>query len=255
MTVIQSIILGVVEGVTEFLPISSTGHLILTSKLFGIADEEFTKTFEIAIQFGAILAVVALYWKKILSDKETWKKVFIAFLPTAIIGFLLYRILKGYLLVNSLLVVWALFLGGVALIVFELWHRKRNGNYNQEIDYKKSFAIGAVQSLAMVPGVSRSGATIIGGLFMGVNRERIVEFSFLLAVPTMAAATFYDLYKSVGLFSFSDFPILAIGFVVSFIVALLSIKWLLHFIKNHSFIAFGVYRIIVALAFWIFVIR
>lgn len=254
MTILQAIILGIVEGVTEFLPISSTGHLILTSKLLGIADSDFLKSFEIAIQFGAILAVVVLYWKRLFSHKETWKKVFVAFLPTAVIGFLLYKILKTYLLSNSLLVVWSLALGGIALIIFELWHVRRS-HQTQPLNYKNSFLTGLAQSLAIIPGVSRSGATIVAGLIMGISREAIVEFSFLLAVPTMAAATAYDLYKSAGSFSFSEFHILAIGFVVSFIVALASIVWLLKFIKNHTFIWFGVYRIIAALAFWVLVVR
>lgn len=255
MTIIQAFVLGIVEGITEFLPISSTGHLILTSKLFGIADSDFTKTFEIAIQFGAILAVVFLYWKRFISSPDDWKKVLIAFIPTAIIGFVFYKILKSFLLSNAIIVLWSLFLGGIALIVFELWHKKYSESRQEEIDYKKSFLIGIVQSLAIVPGVSRSGATIVGGLLMGISREKIVEFSFLLAVPTMAAATFYDLYKSAGSFSFNQFHMLALGFVVSFIVAILSIKWLLHFIKNHTFISFGIYRIVVAMLFWALVVR
>lgn len=262
MTIIQAIILGIIEGVTEFLPISSTGHLILASKLLGVADADFTKSFEIAIQFGAILAVVVLYWKKIWSHRETWRKVLIAFLPTAVVGFLLYKMLKNYLLSNSTIVVWSLFFGGVALIVFEMWYKRKYHKWNgcpflsiNEINYKKSFWTGVWQSLAIIPGVSRSGATIIGGMFMGISREAIVEFSFLLAIPTMAAATGYDLLKSAGSFSFNQFYLLVIGFMVSFIVALLLIKWLLHFIKNHTFIAFGVYRIVIALLFWLFIIR
>src|SRR3989338_10855514 len=203
MTVLQAIIMGIVEGVTEFLPISSTGHLILTSKLLGIVDSDFLKSFEIAIQLGAILAVVVLYFKRLILNPPTWKKVFAAFLPTAIIGFLFYKILKSYLLSNALLVVWSLALGGVALILFEWWYARRK---TQEVDgrpflevndisFKKSFWIGVWQVLAIIPGVSRSGATIIGGLLMGINREKIVEFSFLLAVPNMAAAYRFDLFK------------------------------------------------------------
>ena len=255
MTIFQAIILGVVEGVTEFLPISSTGHLILTSKLLGIADSNFLKSFNIAIQFGAILAVVVLYWKKFLTGANIWKKVFTAFLPTAIVGFLLYKVLKTFLLSNTLLVVWSLALGGIALILFEMWYARRATRGVQELTYKRSFVVGLVQSLAIIPGVSRSGATIIGGLLMGINRQTIIEFSFLLAVPTMAAATAYDLYKSAGNFTFGEFHLLAIGFIVSFIVAWLSIKWLLHFIKNHTFIPFGIYRIIVALIFWFLVVK
>ena len=259
MTILQAVILGIVEGVTEFLPISSTGHLILTGKLLGIADSDFLKSFTIAIQFGAILSVVVLYFKKIFSGADIWKKVFTAFLPTAVIGFLLYKILKTVLLSNALLVVWSLAIGGAVLIIFELWHKNRVQNssdrVNSALTYQQSFFVGLAQSLAIIPGVSRSGATIIGGVLMGINRQAIVEFSFLLAVPTMAAATGYDLYKSAGNFTFGEFHILAIGFVISFFVALASIVWLLKFVKTHTFISFGVYRILAALLFWVFVIR
>ena len=255
MTIIQTIILSIIEGVTEFLPISSTGHMILVSKLFGIADSDFTKSFEIIIQFGAILAVVVLYWKKLFSGADIWKKVLTAFLPTAIIGFLLYKILKQYLLGNAIIVIWALFLGGVLLIVFEIWHKRKVEFKTSEISYKKSFLTGLAQSLAIIPGVSRSGATIVAGLLMGISREAIVEFSFLLAIPTMAAATGYDLLKSAHSFAFSQFHLLALGFIVSFIVALLSIKWFIGYIKNHSFILFGVYRIVIAIIFYILVIK
>lgn len=255
MDIFQSVILGVVEGITEFLPISSTGHLILTSKLFGIAEAEFTKSFEIAIQLGAILSVVVLYWRRVLSNKELFKKVLVAFLPTAFFGFLFYKILKQVLLSDSRVVLWSLFLGGVALILFEMWHKKQDeSSHSEEISYKKAFLVGLVQALAIIPGVSRAGATIIGGLVMGIKRQAIVEFSFLLAVPTMAAATFYDMYKSASSFSLSDFYILAIGFMTSFVVAILAIKWLLSFVKNHTFIPFGVYRIVIALLFWLFII-
>ncbi|MBI3337128.1 MAG: undecaprenyl-diphosphate phosphatase [Candidatus Staskawiczbacteria bacterium] len=272
MTIVQALILGIIEGITEFLPISSTGHLILTSKLLGVADSDFTKSFEIAIQFGAILSVVVLF-KNFYKNKDNWKKVFTAFIPTAIIGFLLYRIIKEFLLSNALIVVWSLFLGGIALIVFELWYKRIPFGSAQgetaiavsDISYKKSFLTGVFQSLAIIPGVSRSGATIIGGLFMGISRQAIVEFSFLLAVPTMAAATGYDLFKSAGSFfpplggtppeavAFNPFLLLAVGFFTSFFVAMLSIKWLLYFIKNHTFIFFGVYRIIAALIFWLII--
>ncbi|OGZ68763.1 MAG: undecaprenyl-diphosphatase UppP [Candidatus Staskawiczbacteria bacterium RIFCSPHIGHO2_02_FULL_42_22] len=258
MTIIQAIILGVIEGVTEFLPISSTGHLILTSKLLGVSDSNFLKSFEITIQFGAILAVVVLYWKRIISSKQIFKKVFIAFLPTAIIGFLLYKILKQYLLSNVYLVLWSLLVGGALLILFELWHKKygRVGLAEvSQISDKKSFLTGVWQSLAIIPGVSRSGATIVGGLLMGISREAIVEFSFLLAIPTMAAATGYDLFKSAGSFSFNEFHLLAIGFITSFLVAMLAIKWFIGYIKNHSFISFGIYRIIIALVFYLLIFQ
>jgi undecaprenyl-diphosphatase len=258
MTIFQTIVLGIVEGITEFLPISSTGHLILAGNILEIPDSNFLKSFEIIIQFGAILAVVVLYWKKIWSSLEDWKKIFTAFLPTAIVGFLGYKILKTYLLSNDMIVVWALALGGVALIAFEIWYKKYGNPTVKElkdISYKKSFFTGVWQSLAIIPGVSRSGATIVGGMLMGISREAIVEFSFLLAIPTMAAATGYDFIKSAHSFSFSQMHYLALGFMVSFLVALVAVKWFLSYIKNHTFTWFGVYRIVIALLFWLLVIR
>jgi undecaprenyl-diphosphatase len=255
MTIIQSVILGVVEGVTEFLPISSTGHMILASKLMGIAQTDFLKSFEIIIQFGAILAIVVLYWKRIWHSKDLWKKVLVAFLPTAVIGFLLYKVLKNYLLSNVAIVLWSLFLGGIILILFEMWYARRPQHGAQELSYKKSFWTGIWQSLAIIPGVSRSGATIVGGMAMGIERRAIVEFSFLLAIPTLAAASGYDLLKSGASFSQSQIYLLILGFVVSFIVAMATIKWFVGYIQTHSFISFGVYRIAVALLFWLLVIQ
>ena len=254
MTIFDSIILGIVEGITEFLPVSSTGHLILTSTLLGIPETDFLKTFEIAIQLGAICSVIVLYWKSFL-DMEILKRLLIAFLPTGVIGFGLYTLVKGFL-GSEQIVLWALLLGGVALIVFELLHKERPDATPdvKSISYRQSFLIGLAQSVAMVPGVSRSAATIVGGLFLGISRIAIVEFSFLLAVPTMAAATGYDILKNASTFSTDNTMSLIVGFVVSFLVALLAIKWLLSFVRSHSFIPFGVYRIILALLFFFFVL-
>lgn len=257
MNLFQTIILGIVEGFSEFLPISSTGHLILVSKLLKIETSEFLKSFEIIIQLGAILAVPALYWKKIINNKQVWLKLGVAFIPTAIIGFALYKIIKQVFLESESLVVYSLFIGGVTLVAFEIWHKQRNiktAKNVEKISFKDSALIGTVQSLAMIPGVSRSAATIIGGILAGVSREAIVEFSFLLAIPTMMAATGYDLLKNANSFSLNQFNLLLVGFIVSFITALLSIKWLLNFVKKHSFIAFGIYRIIVALVFWVLIL-
>lgn len=249
MTALQAAILGIVEGISEFLPISSTGHLILTSKLLGLPDSEFLKSFEIAIQLGAILSVTVLYWRKLLLSKDSFLKVLVAFVPTAIIGFALHGFVKEYLLDNTSVVLWALALGGIALIMFERWHfKKPEGSGSDTVTYKQAITLGVFQCLAMIPGVSRSASTIVGGLLLGLNRNTIVDFTFLLAIPTMVAATGYDLLKSYDQFTQADAVNLGIGFVVSFIVALMSIKWLLRYIKNHSFQAFGVYRILVAAA-------
>lgn len=272
MTILHSIILGIVEGITEFLPISSTGHLILAGDILNIQPSDFLKSFEIVIQLGAILSVVFLYWKKFLFDRDTLKKIITALIPTLVIGAAFYKIVKT-LLGNEAVVLWSLLIGGIILIVFEVFHREKEDadsthSINSEqasspqaisdmkdITYKQSLAIGAFQSIAIIPGVSRSAATIVGGLVLGLKRKTIVEFSFLLAVPTMLAASTLDLYKNYQLFSIDQFGILAIGFIVSFVVALLSIKWLLKFIQNHSFIGFGVYRIMAAILFWFFVLR
>jgi undecaprenyl-diphosphatase len=259
MTIVESIILGIIEGITEFLPISSTGHLILAADLLHISDSPFVSSFEIIIQLGAILAVVFLYWRALLQI-ENIKKLIVAFIPTGIIGLTVYKIIKQYLLGNAYVVVGALFLGGIVLIVFELLHKENDEASEAEsgisdVTYKQALGIGLFQSLAVVPGVSRSAATIMGGLLLGLKRKTTVEFSFLLAVPTMCAATGLDLLKNAGSFSRDQAGVLAVGFIVSFVVALLSIKFLLVYIQKHNFIPFGVYRIILALLFWIFILN
>lgn len=245
MNLWTAIILGIIEGITEFLPISSTGHMILASDLMGLEHTEFLKSFEIAIQVGAISSVVFLYWRLLLVDVEVIKRVALAFLPTGILGLTLYRVVKSYLLGSAAVVLWSLFLGGLFLIVFEYWHREEDDAAGEirRMSYRTAVIIGLFQSVAMVPGVSRSASTIIGGLILGLKRKTIVEFSFLLAVPTMLAATVYDLLKSAPGMTVGQVDLLAAGFITAFIVALLSIKFLLRFIQTHTFIPFGVYRI------------
>jgi len=252
MTYLHTLILGIVEGVSEFLPISSTGHLILASDLLHLKQTDFQKSFEIAIQLGAILSVVVLYWRALLVNFEILKRVITAFIPTAILGFIFYKIIKKVLLGSNTVVLYSLLIGGIFLVLFELWHREKESATEElsAISYSKSFMIGLCQAVAMIPGVSRSAATIIGGLILGIKRKTIVEFSFLLSVPTMVAATGLDLMKSGRHFSLEEFHLLLMGFISSFIVALLSIKWLIHFIKNHTFISFGIYRILISLLFW-----
>ena len=257
MDIFQSVIIGIIEGVSEFLPISSTAHMVLAAKVLNIQQTDFVKSFEIIIQFGAILSVVVLYWKRFLLDFESLKRVLAAFIPTALLGFILYKLIKGYLIANQTIIVWSLLLGGLFLIVFELFHKENESALDDlsTIPYSKCVMIGLFQSLAMFPGVSRSAATIIGGLLLNLKRQTIVEFSFLLAVPTMLAASALDLLKNGGSFSMDQVGVLAVGFVVSFVVALLSIEFLLRYIKKHSFIPFGVYRIIIALVFMFGLLR
>lgn len=250
MTFFDAAILGLIEGVTEFLPISSTGHLILASSLLGLAHTEFLKTFEIAIQLGAISAVAILYFKSFLKF-NILTRLIVAFLPTAVVGLALYSIIKTYLIGNELVVVTALFLGGIALIAFELLHKEDVAATAEmeNISYKQALSIGLFQSIAIIPGVSRSAATIVGGLMLGLKRATIVEFSFLLAVPTMAAATGLDLLKNYRSFTEDNLAILAVGFITAFVVALIVVRFFLHFIKKHTFIPFGIYRIFVSIAF------
>lgn len=263
MTILQTIILGIIEGITEFLPISSTGHLILASKLLSLESSEFLKSFEIIIQLGAILAVIVLYYRDLFVI-ENIKKLVVGFIPTGIIGFLLYKIVKTYFFGNQNIVLWSLFLGGIILIIFELINKRKvllqnstndtnNTNDISIISYKQSFIIGLFQSLSIIPGVSRSAATIIGGLSLGIDRQLIVKFSFLLAVPTMIVASGYDILKNASSFSLDQFGTLTIGFVVSFVVAILAIKFFLKYISKHSFIGFGVYRIVLAVVVWVLV--
>ncbi len=257
MNILQALILGIVEGVTEFLPISSTAHLMFASTALGLAQSDFVKSFEIAIQLGAILAVIALYWRALL-DWRLLSKIVTAFIPTAVIGLALYTLVKTYLIGNVLLALWVLGLGGLVLIAFEWWHGKQATADHEtvtEISYKQAAIIGVTQSLAIVPGVSRSAATIVGGLLMGINRETIVQFSFLLAVPTMAAATGLDLLKSYQDFTSADVTVLAIGFVASFVVALVAIKWFLGFVRKHTFTSFGIYRVVAAVAFFFLIFK
>ncbi len=245
MTIFQTIVLGVVEGLTEFLPISSTGHLILVSNWMLLEQTEFLKSFEIIIQLGAIMAVTALYTKRIRASRDLWKKVLIGFVPTAVIGYVLYNVVKMFLIGNVLVVAWSLVLGGVFLIFFEQWYGKkmRYGKKIEDITYREAFIIGSIQSLAVVPGVSRSAATIVGGLIQNISREAIVEFSFLLAVPIIGAAAILDLIKIPIHFTSSQWGHIVLGSVVSFITAIIAIKYFIAFVKNHTFEWFGYYRV------------
>ncbi len=257
MDIWQIAILAIVEGFTEFLPISSTGHLILTSHVLGINQTPFVKTFEIVIQLGAILAVIVLYWKKLIQNYILWKKIFVAFFPTALLGFILYKIIKDILIGNSLITLVALFLGGIVLIFLELFYKEKKHHVDnvEEITYRQSFFIGLFQSLSMIPGVSRAAATIIGGLFLGAKRKAAVEFSFFLAIPTMIAASALDIAQSSFLFTMNEILSLLLGFIFSFFVAIIAIKFLLSFIQSHTFIPFGIYRVILALLYAFLILR
>lgn len=255
MNLIDVLILSIIEGITEFLPVSSTGHLILASHLLEIPQSEFLKSFEIIIQLGAILAVALLSLRTLHPTLTDWKKVLLSFIPTSIVGFILYRFIKEYLLGNDLVVVWSLFLGGILLILLELLFKKRGQGISKihDISDKNAVLIGIFQSLSVIPGVSRAGATIIGAMGLGVRRDTAVAFSFLLAIPTMAAASGLDVLQTKLAFSTQELIYLFVGFIASFLVAYITVLYFLKYIKTHTFIPFGIYRIVVAVSYYVLI--
>ncbi|ECL0840367.1 undecaprenyl-diphosphate phosphatase [Campylobacter jejuni] len=251
MESLYALILGIIEGLTEFLPISSTGHMILGTTILGIDIDEFWKSFLIIIQLGSILAVIFVFWRKLFQGLDIWLKLAVGFFPTGVIGLFVAKYLNA--LFNGWVVVGMLIFGGVVFILIELAHKNKQYRINslEEISFKQAFCIGIFQSLAMIPGTSRSGASIIGGLLLGFNRKVAAEFSFLLAIPTMIIATAYSIYKEPELLSNANSLIpLSIGFITAFIVAVLVIKFFLKFISKFDFIPFGIYRIILGFVFF-----
>lgn len=251
MDIVQSIIIGIVEGVTEFIPISSTGHMIITEKLLGLKEDEFVKMFTIAIQLGAILAVVVLYWKKFFDFKNLhfYFKLIIGVIPAIILG-LIFSDKIDELLGSTITVAFALLFGGIVLVFIDKFFNHPTIRSEKQVSYLNSFTIGIWQCLAMIPGVSRSAASIIGGMQQKLTRSAAAEFSFFLAVPTMVAATGYKLFKHFhenGGFSHQEIKLLLIGNIVAFVVALLAIKFFIEFLKKHGFRIWGIYRIIIGL--------
>lgn len=255
MNLVHTVVLSIIEGITEFLPVSSTGHLILASKLLHIPESDFTKSFEIFIQLGAIMAVVSLYFKRVVKDPAFIRPIIIAFLPTGILGVLFYKLIKTYLLGSDMVVVSMLISIGALLILLErhwsLHPRPAPTKTLLTLDTKTLLTIGLFQSCSMVPGVSRAAATIVGGMMSGLSRKDAVEFSFLLAVPTMAAATGLDLVKSAHAFTTSQIMLLALGFAISWMTALVVIKLFIRFVTRVTFTGFGVYRIIAGMLYWL----
>jgi undecaprenyl-diphosphatase len=250
MSIIQTIIIAIVEGITEFLPVSSTGHMIIAQKLLAVESTDFVKAFTVNIQFGAILSVLVLYWKRFFQSFDFYWKLLIAFLPAAVIGFLASDYIDS-LLENVTVVAVMLVLGGILMLFVDKWFDKPVEN--QEMDWKRSLKIGFFQCIAMIPGVSRSMATIVGGMTTKLSRKNAAEFSFFLAVPTMAAASGYKLLKifmapgGTAMLS-ENLTTLLIGNVVAFIVAMAAIKFFIEFLTKYGFKAFGYYRIIVGVA-------
>jgi len=251
MEIFKAVILGIVEGVTEFLPVSSTGHLILAGDMLGFTGDK-AKTFEIFIQLGAILAVVWMYREKILSSiggigtkgsNRFLLNLFMAFLPAAFIGLLTHSFIKHYLF-NPVTVAFALIAGGIAIFVIENIVKTPAVTDIDNVSLKQALGIGLAQALSLFPGVSRAGATIMGAMCFGLERKTATEFSFFLAIPTMFAATSYDLLKNINNLSASDTPVFATGFFISFFSALLVIKAFLGFVTKHTFNSFAIYRIV-----------
>ena len=246
MTIYDSIILGVIEGFTEFLPISSTGHMIVASKFMGIDQTSMTKAYEVIIQFAAILAVIFNYKEKFTLKKiELWKKVFLAFLPIGAVGFIFSHQIKELFSINIVAIMFIV--GGIIFLAVEKFYipnEEKLIDDVEEVSYKQSMWIGIAQVFALVPGTSRAGSTIIGALLVGLSRKASAEFSFLLAFPVMSAVTVHDILKYYHEFSGANLEALIVGFVVAFIVAYLTIKLFLAFLEKFTFVAFGVYRIL-----------
>jgi undecaprenyl-diphosphatase len=248
---LEAVILGLVEGITEFIPVSSTGHLIVVGEWLGQVDER-AKTFDIFIQLGAILAIVWLYRARLLhavrtartdpASRRFFLNLAISFIPAAGVGFLIHDWIKERLF-NTPVVAWALILGGIAILLIERWSPRTRFEEVSEVPPLTALGVGLAQILSLIPGTSRSGATIMGGYALGLSRRAATELSFFLAIPIMFAATLYDLAKSAGALSPADAPFFATGFAVSFVSALVVVKVFLAYVSHHSFAAFAWYRI------------
>ncbi|MBD0723914.1 UDP-diphosphatase [Flavobacterium sp. L1I52] len=242
MNTLQAIVLAIIEGITEFLPVSSTGHMIIASSFYGIEHEEFTKLFTIVIQLGAILSVLVLYFKRFFQSLDFYFKLLVAFMPAVVFGLLFSKKIDS-LLENPLTVAISLLIGGIILLKVDDWF---NNSEDTEITYSRALKIGFFQCFAMIPGVSRSGASIVGGMSQKLSRTAAAEFSFFLAVPTMLGATVkkcYDFYKDGYVLTEDQINILFIGNIVAFIVAMLAIKSFIGFLSKKGFKVFGYYRI------------
>ena len=251
MDYIQAIVLAIIEGITEFLPVSSTGHMIIASSFFGIAQDDFTKLFTIVIQLGTILSVVVLYFKRFFQTMDFYFKLLVGFIPAVVLGLLLSDFIDG-LLENPITVAISLIIGGVILLKVDDWFTpKEETEVVKEISYATAFKIGMFQCLAMIPGVSRSGASIVGGMSQKLSRTTAAEFSFFLAVPTMLGETVkkcYDYYKAGFVLSEEQVNLLIIGNVVGFVVAMIAIKSFIGFLSKNGFKVFGYYRIVAGVA-------
>jgi len=252
MTIVDSIILGIVEGITEFLPISSTAHMIIVSALLGLKQTVTNVAFEVIIQLGATLAIVMIYLDKInFKEINLWKKVILAFFPLAVIGFLLRHQIKE--LFNLYTVAWMFIIGGIVFFIVEKFYKEEKVKVNEveKVNYRQALIVGFFQVFALIPGTSRSGSTIVGGMLSGLSRKTSADFSFLLAIPTMFAASGYEFAKNIHSFKDQNLLVLGIGFIISFISCYIAVKWFLNFVKKYTLIPFGIYRIIVGILIFI----
>lgn len=252
MSFYSAIILGIVEGLLEFLPVSAAGNLTIVARLLNIPPSNFIKVYEIVMQVGAVFAVVLLYRKKLYIEKKIWIKIIAGFIPTGIVGFLFYKPIKHYLLYNDKVTIASLIVGGIILIIIDRIKFNPKIRSLEEINTKTAIKIGIIQCLAFIPGVSRSGATIVGGMLLGLEKKVAAEFSFLLAIPTILSAASYSLLKEHAHISSADIRMLGISFITALIFAVLSVKLFLRFISSHEFTLFGIYRILISL-YYIFV--
>lgn len=258
MSIFQALVLSIVEGVTEFLPVSSTGHLLLTSRILAITQTEFVKSFEVIIQLGAILAVVVYFLPRYKLVIKIWKPVCFAFIPTAVVGFLFYKVIKNIFFEQLWITMFMLFAGGIFILVFEFFYNRklsRGEMMDKSLEIRHLSPVGAMfiglcQAVSVVPGTSRALVSIYGGMLAGLSREQAVEFSFFLAVPTIFAAAALDVVKMGWSFSANEWTSLLVGFVGAFVSALIVIKFFLRFAKQRNFMVFGVYRIILAAVCW-----
>lgn len=256
MGIFHAIILGVVEGITEFLPISSTFHLIFTAKILKLTQNDFSKFFEVFIQSGAILSVALLYFTDVVKSKDLIKKLIISFIPTAFFGFIFYKFIKNVLFESQILILIVFITVGFFLIILERIINKNKIILNKDIKsltYKEALIIGIIQALAVVPGVSRAGAVILIMMFLKFRRSESAYYSFLLAIPTILAASFFDFYKMREIV-FNDsnhWSILIVGFFTAFVSSFIVVKWFINFLKTNSLAVFGYYRLIIAIIIWL----
>jgi undecaprenyl-diphosphatase len=245
LDIFQAIIIGIIEGFTEFLPISSTGHMIVASQFLGVEQDSVTKAYEVIIQFAAIMAVMLIYKEKITFKKiDLWVKLLIAFLPLGIVGFIFKDYIKTLFTVET--VAWMFIIGGVVFLIVEYFYEEKPNTIKEveAVNYRQALGVGISQIFSLIPGTSRAGATIIGGLLLGLDRKTASDFSFLLAIPVMGAVTAYDLLKHYHEFADANWVAFGVGFLVAFIVAYITVKLFLVFIQKFSFVPFGIYRIL-----------